>query len=595
MFGKTTARRAALALALAMLAGALAACGDSGDGGQATTAATTVARAATSAAGDAAQAGGDAETEASGAAGESAAADAGAGSGAGQGAEAAPAATSEAAPAGAAPAGGEEVTLKILYAGPGSLPDTQLVLDAFNEELAKYLPNTKADINIVLSTNYEEQLRLALAAGETVDVANLTSGEGNASNDLFAEARKGSMLPLDDLLTGLPELKALVSEGLWSRATVDGKIYMVPINTSSTDKFIGIKTQAELAFYPSGKGLNVVGLHDELALDNGRVRENAYKILSDYLANLLEVGEIRRGVSVETMKWLPQRGYYSLYDWAFVAEKEDLAGCTVLNYFEQPDVKMMYQYHHDWYAKGYVEKDILSVQDRRQYERKLDGNVLSMTTQFVDDLDHYSFLTDNIDSGNYGFPVKTIPWERDYFIVPPSNAMQGLFIPRTSQNPERALQYIYATNSRIELSQLLGSGIEGVHYERNEEGNITPYITDTTQARYYGASWNWSNQLLPDPKSVRGNDYIDYINEVQMGSHCVTTPVAGFRLDQEPIKSELSQFDAIRQEYELSLYSGALDNWEQLYAEMLDKMQAAGSGRILEEIQRQVDEYLASA
>jgi hypothetical protein len=80
-------------------------------------------------------------------------------------------------------------------------------------------------------------------------------------------------------------------------------------------------------------------------------------------------------------------------------------------------------------------------------------------------------------------------------------------IPRTSQNPERALQYIYATNSQISLSQ----------------------------------------------------------------------------------------FDAIRQEYELSLYSGALDSWEQLYDEMLDKMRAAGSDRILEEIQRQVNEYLASA
>lgn len=40
--------------------------------------------------------------------------------------------------------------------GPGEQQDSQKVWDKFNEELAKYLPNTKVEFECVTSSDYAE-------------------------------------------------------------------------------------------------------------------------------------------------------------------------------------------------------------------------------------------------------------------------------------------------------------------------------------------------------------------------------------------------------------------------------------------------------
>jgi putative aldouronate transport system substrate-binding protein len=479
-----------------------------------------------------------------------------------------------------------------MYSGPGTLPDTKMVVDAFNEELGKLMPGVKADIEFVLNSSYEEKLRLLLSANEELDVANMNSGAGEATNSLITESKKGAMMPLDDLLAKKPEFFDLIPDNLWEMSKVSGTTYMVPVNKSITDKYIGIKLHKDLI----EKYGDLAALKNSLENDNGRVKAETYDLLTSYLANLKAAGEIRHGVGVATMRWLPQRGYYSLYkDWSFAIDKSD-GTSKVLNYFEQPDVKMMYQYHHDWFNAGYIDKDILSVEDRRFWERKEDGTVMCMTTQFVTDPSYegVQWDTDAANTTDYGYPVSTVAWEKNIYIVPMGNALQGLIIPRTSKHPEEALEYIWHTNSNIDLWHILSAGIEGVHYQRNENGDIDAFIKEADQARYRGEGWNIGNTLLPDPISLGGHDWIDYTNNVVMGSMAILTPLASFQLDIEPIKNELDQFDAVRAEYEASLFCGAVDNWEARYDEMIAKMKEIGSDKIIAEIQKQVDAFLAS-
>ena len=482
----------------------------------------------------------------------------------------------------------EQVTLNVLFSGPGTLVDSQMVVDAFNVMLADYLPNTTVNIEFVLGTEYERRLSLALAAGESIDVANLKSGGGEAKNTLIGEVGKGSMLALDDLLATVPELVNTIPAGTWARAKVDGVTYMVPINAMITDRFIGLKTHKELA----DAYLDVAGLKALMETNNGPVTQEIYDILTNYLAGLKESGNIQRGVSVETTRWLADRGFYPILDTTFAARKNETGGVTVVNVWETDEYKLMYKNHADWFQAGYIEQDIMSMQDRRQYERKADGAVLAMTTQFLDLPDFPTFNPDAVDTGNYGYDVSTIAWNKNYYIAPAGTSMQGVMIPKTSANPERAMQFIAVLNTNQELAQVLNQGIEGVHYERDENGNIQRFVEDESQARYLGHGWNYANTLMPDPRSVDGATYVDYVNYV-MGD-AVVTPVAGFQPNTEAVKMELSQFEAVRTEYALSLYSGAMDNWEARYDEMVAKMKAAGADAIVAELQRQVDEYLAA-
>jgi len=482
----------------------------------------------------------------------------------------------------------EQVTLNVLFSGPGTLVDTQLVVDEFNKMLADYLPNTTVNIEFVLGTEYEQRLRLALAANEVIDVANLKSGGGEATNTLIGEVNKGSMIPVDELLTAVPELLDVIPEGTWARAKVDGVTYMVPINAMITDRFIGLKTQKVLA----DQYLDIEGLKALMETNNGPVTQEIYDILTNYLSALKDSGNIQRGVSVETTRWLADRGFYPILDTTFAARKSEDGGVTVVNVWETEEYNLMYKNHADWFKNGYIEQDIMSMQDRRQYERKADGAVLAMTTQFLDLPDFPTFNPDAVDTGNYGYDVATVAWNKNYYITPAGTSMQGLMIPKTSSNPERAMQFIAVLNTNQELAQLLNQGIEGTHYERDENGNIQKFVEDDTQARYLGHSWNYANTLMADPKSVDGATYINYVNYVM--ENAVVTPVAGFQPDTENVKMELAQFEAVRQEYALSLYSGAMEDWEGRRDEMIAKMKAAGSDTIIAELQRQVDEYLAA-
>lgn len=66
--------------------------------------------------------------------------------------------------------GDEQVTLKWMFLGPGEQQDSQKVWDKFNEELAKYLPNTKVEFECVTSSDYAEKWKLASASNEDLDI-----------------------------------------------------------------------------------------------------------------------------------------------------------------------------------------------------------------------------------------------------------------------------------------------------------------------------------------------------------------------------------------------------------------------------------------
>jgi hypothetical protein len=69
----------------------------------------------------------------------------------------------------------------------------------------------------------------------------------------------------------------------------------------------------------------------------------------------------------------------------------------------------------------------------------------------------------------------------------------------------------------------------------------------------------------------------------------------GFVPDTAAISSKLSQVKAVKGEYFKSLMSGALaDGAMNAYAEFLEKLDKAGNRVIIEELQKQIDAFLAS-
>ena len=480
-------------------------------------------------------------------------------------------------------------TLRVLYSGPGVLPDTQMVIDAFNEALLRFMPNTQVDVEFAQATTYEERLRMILSANETLDIANLHSGDGNATNNLATMSRMGATTPLDAYLANRPEWFGLISDAIWGFARVDNVTHMVPINRDSVDRFVGLHMQAWLA----DEYMDVERVRELLMADNGMLTREVWELLTDYLRNLQAAGELRHGASPMTMRWLPERAVYNILGRDFVV-RHDGDGVTVEHWFETEDAKMMFDYFDLWWNEGLTYQGVLTAENARALERLEDGHTL-----FMAGYHHYDptydgptqqWNAEETASENWGFDVRAIPWARHWYSTPVN--LQGLFITRTSQDPQMALDFLWYTFSDFDLQSIIAYGVEGEHYTRDPENHnyIQATVAEAEQARYRGQIWNTGNMLLPDPNSD-SNDWVDYQREIMIG-RALPTRLAAFQLDVDPISIQIERYNAVKGEYEWPLLAGATPNWEANHAEMISQMKTAGSDEILAEIQRQINDFI---
>ena len=93
---------------------------------------------------------------------------------------------------------------------------------------------------------------------------------------------------------------------------------------------------------------------------------------------------------------------------------------------------------------------------------------------------------------------------------------------------------------------------------------------------------------MEDKSPIYQNEFIKKVNE-----EAAPSKLRGFTLDTDPIKMELTQVTAVVGEYKKSLSSGAAADPMGLYEEFQQKLIAAGDDKIVEEIQRQIDEWRA--
>ena len=108
---------------------------------------------------------------------------------------------------------------------------------AVEEELNKVL---KEKINATVKMNsfawgtYEDKVNMMLAGGESLDLVYTSSGVLNYS----LNAAKGAFVALNDLLDrNAPETKEILGDQFITGASVDGKLYALPVNKDNAKNF----------------------------------------------------------------------------------------------------------------------------------------------------------------------------------------------------------------------------------------------------------------------------------------------------------------------------------------------------------------------
>jgi len=470
----------------------------------------------------------------------------------------------------------KDITLKWVMMGPGMQADSKIVWEKFNKDLQAFLPGVKVDFEIISGADYGEKYKLMMSAQEPVDIVWL-----GWMLDRNTEARNGAYADLGPLMDKYaPELKKELDPWLWDLATVDGKIFSVPNYQMYNNSMYALATTKALA----DAYIKVDETKKNLTKDK-KLTEDSYKAIDDYLKSLKDAGKIAQGMTAFFPQYL--KGFEDFG--GFVMDRED-SSFKIQYKWLTDEAKTMFIKYGEWFQKGYVRKDVLSMQNPRQDDNKPNGASL-WSVAYLNPEDTAKQL-----EKQSGIPVELLPMQDDLFIS--STAVSSATaIVETSKNKEAAIKLIELMNTPKgkALYNLLVYGIEGTHYNKVSDNRIKQLIavpgSPGANDKYGLTKWAVGNTYYAYETQVDIEGYNDFVKR-DINGKAVVSKFAAFKPNVEKVRTEMAQVTAVATEYSKQLLSGALPNVEQTYNEFKTKLENAGIRKIEAEYQAQIDAFV---
>lgn len=448
---------------------------------------------------------------------------------------------------------GSGTVSEIIWYYPGDKQsDLPVVLDELNNRLEKE-PGIKLSLRTIDNSSYAEKMNLVVSSGEEFDICFTA----NWSLPFLPNVENGAFMPLNDLIkNNAPKLLKAMPEYVWGATTINGDIYAVPNYQILPTQFSLITTKE---------------LSDKYSFDYSKITD--VKSLEPFLA------EIKKS-EPDLYPYQPlysdvEMNYEQIYPTNFVVIAKNAQGdVKAYNWYELDEYKNHINLMHEWYKKGYIRKDVVgSAGDS--------ASLLGLK---------YAFFWGTIKPGGdiellqrYKKEMVSIAMCEPYTQTS-ATARTLSAISRTSKNPEKAIKLIEMLNTDKELYNLFIFGIEGKHYEKIEDNLIRPI----ENSGYKMDAWKFGNQFNAMYKEGQETD--TWEKTIELNDSAEISPIWGFNLNSQPIKNEISQCSAVVKEFDF-LKTGS-ENPQAHYEQFISKMRAAGSDRILKEVQDQLDKWL---
>ncbi|AEE97811.1 ABC transporter substrate-binding protein [Mahella australiensis] len=446
-------------------------------------------------------------------------------------------------------------------------PDLQMVEDELNKQLKEKLPNTTLKLEFIDPGSYVDKMNMMMSAQQEMDIV----WTSNWSNPYVPNVMKGAYKAIDDLVDKyMPKTKAAMPQYVWDSVKVNGKIYGVP-NYQIIATPWGIRVVKELM---DKYGLDV---------DNVKKLEDLEPFFEKLKANEpgiypISVGTSKGGNNFRQV--IPELAKYET-----IAGAPEFVACVdrtnndlkVVNEYKLPEYKEFLAFVRDWYEKGYIRQDIASVTDESADVRNhkyavfvpvvKPGGAVEMSSK---------------DGIEYVEKILTEPWVPQAGGQPTINAISS-----TSKNPERAAMLLELVNTDKEFFNTLCFGIENVHYKKIQDN---PVIVEPVPDSKYNPGVDWRFGNVFNAYYRKGQQPGTWEETDKLNREAKVSPMLGFTLNPDPIKNEIAAVTSVVNEYRI-LEKGAIDDWEAKLAEFQAKLDTAGAERIVQEVQRQLDEW----
>lgn len=457
----------------------------------------------------------------------------------------------------------EEETVELIWyvGGGGPQADTDAVLEEANAYLKDKLNCTLKIVETDFGS-YDQKMQMVIGSQEKFDLCYTA----NWSNNFYNNVNKNAFLELNDLIDEYaPDLKAIMPEAGWGAATVKGNIYAVPnmqIWTMTNCLVIAKEYVDEYNFdITAVKNLkDVEPLLEAIKKDNPEM----YPLAGD-VAGILDFLTFNMGYDELVGRHIP--GVVMLDD-------EEL---KVVNQFELPQVLEHYQMMYEWSQKGYIRQDAATVNSALP-EVKAGKHAMRLTGNLKPGLEIGEKET-------FGGKDVVLVQLSDSWLPTSGITATMTAVSRTSEHPEKAVEFLNLFNTDKYLYNLITQGIEGKHYEKLDGDYIAPI---ENSGYYPNADWMYGNQFMAYLKE--GQEADDWEKTMELNGSGKTSVAFGFVFDPANVQNEIASVSAVVKEYELSLDTGAVDP-ESVMPQFLEKLEQAGSKTIIAEVQRQLDEW----
>jgi putative aldouronate transport system substrate-binding protein len=463
----------------------------------------------------------------------------------------------------------DEVTLLIYAFGNGTNEEQNEAVAAEISAYCKEKINANVEIRFSYG-DYASQMTALDGSGEPYDICWCSSWFNNYINN----ANSGAYMAIEDMLpVYAPRLYSeVLNESFWDAVTLNGHIYGVPIKLNSARESVWVVPEeyAEKYNFDVTKVETLSDFHDYLTA------------IKDDLGSV-------PAFSVAPTRYL-QEYYVDLFDGAscvgYERNDDPADGVSIINVWDndymRDYVKTMYEFNQEGLVRPYgkAEADFteFSAILNATYSPGMETSFLRNNVPLCEDV--YSSVRIKINGKG---------------LLTTGGVQQAMnAISANSKNPERALMFLELVNTDEYLYNLMAYGIEGVNYTLEENQTVTMNSSNPYQWAGYGIG-NYELAYL----SSSNADLTLKEKTKEWMDNADSSPLMGFVPDSSSITMELTNISTVVNEYLIGTENGngifmhGQKSFEDGYTEFMKKLETAGIQKVIEEMQRQVDEWLA--
>ncbi len=466
--------------------------------------------------------------------------------------------------------GGEAVTVRMTYITGGVAPDGLGRIEAALSEKTMEKIGCKVELVPVAFSDQAATYNKWFASDESVDVIC------TVFQDYLAMINAGAFQPLDDLVQGHGQAmlekdkeKAFLGAGRYK-----GALYGVPTIPSAPGNGGALYIRKDV--YDQ---LDTTGIDGDGYLN--------YEQLDSILSQIAEKCPQYTALGIAGNRTRSNFFYVENYDNLGVSGESSgvivdaLNSTTVENLYATDAYRTYLDWMRKWYLAGYISKDAATSEETGAdlFDAGKAATYIGMSTPGTRE-------NSENEAGTEVVQLNLCPtWMT-------TNVYTGVlfFVPTKAKNPEKAVELLDILFTDAEVSNILANGVEGEDYTIiNAEDNIIQFKEGNDYTNMYGvwgdgAQWYISPPTTAEMYQMRE----DYLKE----SIAHTSKAYGYKFDATSVETEQATVKTVISKYLTQLEYGTVDV-DTVLPEFLRELENAGIDRIVEENQRQLNEWLA--